>query len=143
MFKKVAVIGSGTMGAGIAGQVANAGTEVWLLDLPGESGDVNAIARKGLQRLDDPNQPGLMSEAARNNIHLGNIRDDLGVVAQCEWVAEAVVERLEIKQNLYSQLEKLLGEDAILTSNTSTIPISLLTQGMSEDLKQRFAITHF
>lgn len=143
MFKKVAVIGSGTMGAGIAGQVANAGTEVWLLDLPSEGEDVNAIARKGLQRLDDPNQPGLMSEEARSNIQLGNIRDDLGVVAECDWVAEAVVERLDIKQNLYSHLAGLLKQDAILTSNTSTIPIRLLTEGMAEDLKRRFAITHF
>ena len=143
MFKKVAVIGSGTMGAGIAGQVANAGIEVWLLDLPSNGDDVNAIARKGLERLKDPNQPGLMSEAAENNIHLGNIRDDLAVVADCDWVAEAVVEQLDIKHQLYSQLAQHLSETAILTSNTSTIPISLLTQGMADELKQRFAITHF
>ncbi len=143
IFNKVAVIGSGTMGAGIAGQVANAGIEVWLLDLPGDGEDANAIARKGLARLKDPNQPGLMSEAAERNIHLGNICDDLGVVAECDWIAEAVVERLDIKRQLYSQLAGHLNESAILTSNTSTIPISLLTQGMADDLKQRFAITHF
>lgn len=143
MFNKVAVIGSGTMGAGIAGQVANAGVEVWLLDLPSDGEDVNAIAAKGLERLKDPNQPGLMSEAAQARIHLGNIRDDLGVVADCDWVAEAVVERLDIKHQLYAQLVAHLRDDAILTSNTSTIPITLLTEGMSDGLKQRFAITHF
>ncbi len=143
MFKKVAVIGSGTMGSGIAGQVANAGVEVWLLDLPSEGDDVNAIAAKGLERLKDPNQSGLMSEQAEAKIHLGNIRDDLSVVADCDWVAEAVVERLDIKHQLYAQVAEHIHGDAILTSNTSTIPIKLLTEGMSEELKQRFAITHF
>ena len=131
------------MGAGIAGQVANAGIEVWLLDLPSDAEDVNLIAQNGLARLNDPNQPGLMSEGAQSNIHLGNIRDDLAVVADCDWVAEAVVERLDIKHQLYSQLAEHLNKNTILTSNTSTIPISLLTQGMTDDLKQRFAITHF
>jgi 3-hydroxyacyl-CoA dehydrogenase len=140
---KVAVIGSGTMGAGIAGQVANAGIEVWLLDLPSEGDDVNAIAKRGLERLKDPDMPGLMSKDAEALIHLGNIRDDLAVVKDCDWVAEAVVERLDIKHQLYANLVMLLPETAILTSNTSTIPISLLTQGMPDSLQQRFAITHF
>ena len=143
MFKKVAVIGSGTMGAGIAGQVANAGVDVWLLDLPSDGEDVNAIAKKGLERLKDPNQPGLMSGDAETKIHLGNIRDDLSIIAECDWVAEAVVERLDIKHQLYTQVAEHIQDDAILTSNTSTIPIKLLTEGMSDDLKQRFAITHF
>ncbi len=143
MFKQVAVIGSGTMGAGIAGQVANAGIDVWLLDLPSEGDDVNAIARRGLERLQDPNQPGLMSEAAEARIQLGNIRDDLGVVADCDWVAEAVVEQLPVKLELYARLAPHLHDEAILSSNTSTIPISLLTQGMSQSLQSRFAITHF
>ncbi len=143
MFKKVAVIGAGTMGAGIAGQVANAGIHVWLLDLPSDGDDVNAIARRGLDRLKDPHQPGLVSEEAEARIHLGNIRDDLAVTAGCDWVAEAVVERLEIKHQLYQQVAQHLSADAVLTSNTSTIPIALLTEGMGITLKQRFAITHF
>ena len=143
MFKKVVVIGSGTMGSGIAGQVANAGIDVWMLDLPSKGDDVNAIARKGLERLQNPKQPGLMSEAAMQRIQLGNIRDDLVQVADCDWVAEAVVERLEVKHQLYDQLAKYLPPEAILTSNTSTIPIALLIEGMSDSLRQRFAITHF
>lgn len=154
MFKKVAVIGAGTMGAGIAGQVANAGIEVLLLDIASnithkghdeksENHDVNAIAQRGLDRLNDPDQPGLMDEAAASRIELGNIRDDLHRVAECDWIAEAVVERLEIKHQLYADLAKHMQVDAILTSNTSTIPIRLLTEGMDDDLKQRFAITHF
>ena len=143
MIQKVAVIGAGTMGAGIAGQVANAGFPVLLLDMPSDGDNINAIAERGLQRLQNPDAPGLMSEEAAARITLGNIRDDLPKVADCDWVAEAVVERLDIKHQLYRDLATHLSAEAILTSNTSTIPIRLLTQGMPEDLQQRFAITHF
>ncbi|MFT5110824.1 MAG: 3-hydroxyacyl-CoA dehydrogenase [Parasphingorhabdus sp.] len=143
MFNKVAVIGAGTMGAGIAGQVANAGIEVLLLDLPGDGEDVNATARRGLERLKNPDQPGLMSADVENLIVVGNIRDDLARVSECDWIAEAVVERLDIKHALYADIAKHIKSDAILTSNTSTIPIRLLTEGMSDDLRKRFAITHF
>ncbi len=142
-FKKVAVIGAGTMGAGIAGQVANAGIEVLLLDLPSDGDDVNAVARRGLDRLNNPDSPGLMDETVAERIELGNIRDDLHRVSECDWIAEAVVERLNIKHDLYRDLAEHMQDDAILTSNTSSIPIRLLTEGMTDDLKQRFAITHF
>lgn len=142
-FKKVAVIGAGTMGAGIAGQVANAGIEVWILDLASEGEQVNALAERGMQRLQDPDAPGLMSDAAAENIHLGNIRDDFDQLADCDWIAEAVVERIDIKQDLYRRINDVCRDDAIITSNTSTIPISLLTQGMPESFCERFAITHF
>lgn len=142
-FKKVAVIGAGTMGAGIAGQVANAGVEVWLLDLASEGDSVNALAERGLERLNDPDSPGLMSDAAAENIHLGNIRDDFDQLTDCDWIAEAVVERLDIKQDLYRKIDAVCRDDAIITSNTSTIPISLLTQGMPASFCERFAITHF
>ena len=149
--KKVAVIGAGTMGAGIAGQVANAGVEVWLLDLPTDAGtdadgnalSVNAVAERGLQRLRDPDAPGLMSEAAEANIHLGNIRDDFHQLADCDWVAEAVVERLDIKKDLYKRLDETCHANAIITSNTSTIPIKLLVEDIPEAFQKRFAITHF
>ena len=120
MFNKVVVIGAGTMGAGIAGQVANSGVEVLLLDLPSDGDDVNAVARRGLERLKDPEQPGLMTEALADRITLGNIRDDLHLVSEADWVAEAVVERLDIKHQLYADIERLISRDGILTSNTST-----------------------
>ena len=140
--KKVAVIGAGTMGAGIAGQVANAGIEVWLLDLPGD-GNANALAERGLERLRDPNQPGLISKQAEDFIHLGNTRDNFDQLADCDWIAEAVVERLDIKKDLYRRLDAVCKADAIITSNTSTIPIRLLVEDMSLPFRQRFAITHF
>ncbi|WP_435188881.1 3-hydroxyacyl-CoA dehydrogenase NAD-binding domain-containing protein [Pseudothioglobus sp. nBUS_23] len=140
---KVGVIGAGTMGAGIAGQVANAGIEVWLLDLPTEGENVNSLAQKGLERLRDPDMPGIMSKEAEELIHLGNTRDNFNELNECDWIAEAVVERLDIKQALYKKLHETCKESAIITSNTSTIPISLLTEGMPQDFCERFAITHF
>jgi len=140
--KKVAVIGAGTMGAGIAGQVANAGIEVWLLDLPSDD-NANALAQRGLERLRDPNQPGLISKQAEDFIHLGNTRDDFDQLADCDWVAEAVVERLDIKRDLYRRLDSVCHERAIITSNTSTIPIRLLVEDMPLQFRRRFAITHF
>jgi len=140
--KKVAVIGAGTMGAGIAGQVANAGIEVWLLDLPSDD-NANALAQRGLERLRDPNQPGLISKQAEDFIHLGNTRDDFDQLADCDWVAEAVVERLDIKKDLYRRLDSVCHERAIITSNTSTIPIRLLVEDMPLQFRRRFAITHF
>ena len=140
--KKVAVIGAGTMGSGIAGQVANAGIEVWLLDLPSDD-DANALAKRGLERLRDPDQPGLISKEAENFIHLGNTRDDFDQLADCDWIAEAVVERLDIKKGLYKRLDDICQKQAIITSNTSTIPIRLLVEDMPIQFRKRFAITHF
>ena len=140
---KVGVIGAGTMGAGIAGQVANAGIEVWLLDLPTEGENVNSLAQRGLERLRDPDMPGIMSKEAEELIHLGNTRDNFNELTECDWIAEAVVERLDIKQALYKKLHDSCKKSAIITSNTSTIPISLLTEGMPQDFCERFAITHF
>jgi len=141
--KKVGVIGAGTMGAGIAGQVANAGVEVWLLDLPSEGENVNSLAAKGLERLKDPDMPGLMSKEAESLIRIGNTRDHFHELEDCDWIAEAVVERLDIKQSLYQKLNESCKESTIITSNTSTIPISLLTKGMPKKFCERFAITHF
>ena len=140
--KKVAVIGAGTMGSGIAGQVANAGIEVWLLDLPSDD-NPNALSERGLERLRDPDQPGLVSKEAESFIHLGNTRDDFDQLADCDWVAEAVVERLDIKKDLYQRLDAVCHANAIITSNTSTIPIRLLVEDMPQPFRQRFAITHF
>ncbi len=142
-FKKVAVIGAGSMGAGIAGQVANAGVEVLLLDLPSDFDAVNALAERGYQRLLDPDQPGLMSKQAGERMTLGNTRDDFEQLADCDWIAEAVVERPDVKKELYKRLAPICNQRAIITSNTSTLPIRLLVEDMPESFRRRFAITHF
>lgn len=141
--KKAAVIGAGTMGAGIAGQVANAGIEVLLLDLPSDGEDVNALAQRGKDRVTNPANPGVLSPAAGSLITVGNIRDDLDKLAQCDWIAEAILERLDLKKDLYKKLDAVCHDKAIISSNTSTIPIKLLVEDMPHDFRKRFAITHF
>ncbi len=142
MFKQIAVIGSGTMGAGIAGQIANAGHRVLLLDLPGES-EANAISAAAITRLIKSEPPALMHKSAAQLITAGNIRDDFGKLATADWIVEAVVERLDIKRALYQRLDDVIPADCLVTSNTSTIPISLLVENMPESFQRRFAITHY
>ncbi|MFT4728297.1 MAG: 3-hydroxyacyl-CoA dehydrogenase [Granulosicoccus sp.] len=142
MFKKIAVIGSGTMGAGIAGQIANAGHSVLLLDLPGKE-SANSVSEGAVQRLLKSDPPALMHKTAADLITVGNIRDDFDKLANADWVVEAIVERLDIKRDLYHRLNEVVPKHCVVTSNTSTIPISLLVETMAEDFRQRFAITHY
>ncbi len=141
--KRVAVIGAGTMGAGIAGQAANAGCDVLLLDLPSEGPDVDALAQKGLDRISNPGNPGILSLDIADRITVGNIRDDFDKLSDCDWVAEAILERLDLKKDLYKKLDSVCKDDAIISSNTSTIPIKLLVEDMPLEFRKRFAITHF
>lgn len=144
MFKQIAVIGSGTMGAGIAGHIANAGYNVLLLDLPGTDGaSANAISERALQRLIELEPAALMHKSAAGLITVGNIRDDFHKLADVDWVVEAVVERLDIKRELYHRLSETVSDSCIVTSNTSTIPISLLVETLPEKFQKRFAITHY
>lgn len=142
MFKQIAVIGSGTMGAGIAGQIANAGHPVLLLDLPGDESP-NAISEAAVERLLQSDPPALMHRSAAELISVGNIRDDFHRLADMDWVVEAIVERLDIKRALYQRLNDVVPSECIVTSNTSTIPISLLVETMPDSFRQRFAITHY
>ena len=130
------------MGAGIAGQIANAGHSVLLLDLPGDD-EPNAISRTAVDRLINSEPPALMHSRAATLITAGNIRDDFDKLATADWVVEAIVERLDIKRDLYQRLNDVIRPDCIVTSNTSTIPISLLVAEMPESFQQRFAITHY
>lgn len=143
-FQSIAVIGAGTMGSAIAGQIANAGLDVLLLDMPDDGGDnVNARASDAIERLKASDPPALFSKAVATRIAVGNIRDDLARLADADWVIEAVVERLDVKRALYQKLQDVIPEDAVVTSNTSTIPISVLMEGMPENFRRRFAITHY
>lgn len=142
MFKQIVVIGSGTMGSGIAGQIANAGHAVLLLDLPGKD-EPNQVSDAAVQRLLASEPPSLMHKSVASLISTGNIRDDFHKLAEADWVVEAVVERLDIKRDLYHRLNEVIPAHCIVTSNTSTIPISLLVETMPESFRQRFAITHY
>jgi len=140
---RAAVIGAGTMGLGIAGQLANAGVEVLLLDVPVEGDNRNAIAERALERLLDPSQPGLLHKDLIERIAVGNIEDDIERLADVDWIAEAVVERIDVKKALYEQIDAVRKQGSIVSSNTSTIPISLLVEDMPIAFREEFAITHF
>ncbi len=141
--KKVVVIGSGTMGSGIAAQVANAGVNVTLLDLPSKEGSRNQITENAKDRILNSRPPLLVEKEKSNLITVGNIDDDFKEVEQADWVVEAVVERIDIKHNIYSKIQAARKSESIISSNTSTIPLKILSANMSSDMKKNFCITHF
>ncbi len=141
--KKVCVIGAGTMGAGIAAQVANAGVPVLLLDIVRDEADRNSVAAGAVAKMLKTEPAPFMSSAAAKLVEVGNIEDDLAKVSECDWVVEAIIERLDIKQDLYAKLEKVRKEGTAVSSNTSTIPLAQLTDGRSDAFKRDFLITHF
>lgn len=155
MFKrisKVAVLGSGVMGSGIACHLANAGLQVLLLDivprdLPEDKKDVkearNAIVNKALAAAIKSKPAPLMDKAFASRITTGNFEDDLQKIADVDWVIEVVVERLDIKKQVFENVEKHRKAGTLVSSNTSGIPIAQLAEGRSEDFKKHFCGTHF
>ena len=142
-FKKVVVIGSGTMGSGIAAQVANAGINVTLLDLPSNEGSRNQITENAKERIIKSRPPLLVEREKSQLITTGNIDDDFDEVKKADWVVEAVVERIDIKHEIYSKIQAVRKPESIISSNTSTIPLKILSANMSDDMKKNFCITHF
>ena len=156
--KKVAVIGSGIMGSGIACHFANIGVEVLLLDIiPRELTD--AEAKKGLtleskivrnrvvnehlaNSLKSKPSP-IYSQKFASRITTGNTTDDMAKIANVDWIIEVVVERLDIKKLVFEQIEKFRKPGTLVTSNTSGIPIHFMSEGRSEDFQQYFCGTHF
>ncbi|MGK6325305.1 3-hydroxyacyl-CoA dehydrogenase NAD-binding domain-containing protein [Sphingomonas sp. DT-51] len=142
--KKVCVIGAGVMGAGIAAQVANAGVPVLLLDIvPKDATDRDAVAKGAVAKMLKTEPAPFMSVAAARLVETGNIEDHLDRVAECDWIVEAIVERLDIKQALYARLEQLKRPGTAVSSNTSTIPLGHLVEERSEQFRRDFLITHF
>lgn len=142
--KSVAVLGSGVMGAGIAAHMANAGIPVILMDLPQKGlGKKNALAKDAIDALKKSNPAALMSKSKAKLITPGNFEDDLDKIKDVDWVIEVVIERLDIKQDLYAKIEKARGANTIVSSNTSTIPLAKLTEGRSAEFKKHFMVTHF
>lgn len=144
---KVAVIGAGVMGAGIAAHVANAGVPVVLLDIVPrdltEGGDRSAIARGAIEKLLKADPAPFMSKAAARLVTPGNTEDDLALLGECDWIVEAVVERLDIKQALYARIDAVRKPGSVVSSNTSTIPLAKLTEGLSDAFAADFLVTHF
>ena len=135
--KKVVVIGSGTMGSGIAAHLCNANIPVTLLDLTTE------ISKKARDRIHKSRPPLLLDKTKIENIKVGNINENFDVVKDADWVVEAVVERIDIKHNIYEKIFKNRKQGAIVSSNTSSIPIKVLSEKLTEEEKKDFCITHF
>ena len=135
--KNVVIIGSGTMGCGIAAQLCNAKIPVTLLDLTTE------ISEKARERINKSRPPLLIDKSKINNISVGNINDDFNIVSKADWIVEAVVERIDIKHSIYEKIFKERKPGAIVSSNTSSIPIKVLSEKLSEEEKKDFCITHF
>lgn len=142
--KKVAVIGAGVMGAGIAAHVANAGVPVVLLDIvPSGADNRNAIAEGAVARMLKADPAPFMSKAAAKLVTTGNTEDHLSLLAECDWIVEAVVEHLDVKQALYTKIEANRKPGSVVSSNTSTIPLGQLVAGLPETFARDFLITHF
>ena len=135
--KKVVIIGSGTMGSGIAAHLCNANVPVTLLDLTTE------ISEKAREKIYKSRPPLLIDKTKINNIKVGNINEDFDVVKHADWIVEAVVERIDIKHTIYEKIFKSRKEGAIVSSNTSSIPIKVLSEKLTTDEKKDFCITHF
>ena len=141
--RRVAVLGAGTMGSRIAAHFANAGIPARLLDLPGEGPQRSAPALKGLEMAAQQRPSAFFTEAARRLITPGNFDDDLEKIADCDWILEAVIENLDIKRQLWQRVEALAHRDAILSTNTSGIPLARIAEGFPESFQRRFCGTHF
>ncbi|MBX2981976.1 MAG: enoyl-CoA hydratase/isomerase family protein [Flavobacteriales bacterium] len=142
--KKVAVLGSGVMGSRIACHFANVGAEVLLLDIvPKEGTDRDAVAKGHLAFALKSNPSPIYDKSFAKRITTGNFDDDLPKIKDCDWVIEVVVERLDIKQQVYANVEKYRTPGTLITSNTSGIPIHSLLKGRSEDFTKHFLGTHF
>ena len=150
--KKVAVLGSGVMGSGIACHFANIGLQVVMLDIvPFDLKDeeknnpaarnriVNGALKASLKGKPAP----LYDKQFASRITTGNFDDDLDKIADCDWIIEVVIERLDIKKQVFEKVEKHRKEGALITSNTSGIPINLMLEGRSDDFRKHFCGTHF
>lgn len=149
VIKKVAVLGSGVMGSRIACHFANIGLQVLLLDIvpkdapAGDKKARNKIVDDALAFALKSNPSPIYLKSFAKRISTGNFDDDMPKIADCDWVIEVVVERLDIKQQVFEKVEKYRKPGTLITSNTSGIPIHLMAEGRSDDFKKHFCGTHF
>ena len=146
--KKVAVLGSGVMGSGIACQLANVGLDVLMLDiLPQKPIDTktdrNSVAQNALNKAIKSKPAPLYKKEYASRILVGNLEDDFEKINDVDWILEVVLERLDIKRLIFEKVQKYRKPGSIVSSNTSSIPISQLSQGRSEEFKKNFCGTHF
>jgi 3-hydroxyacyl-CoA dehydrogenase len=145
---KVGVIGSGTMGAGIAALLAGVDIPVIILDIPAPNTEAgspkrNSIVENNLKTLQKAKPPQLFEAEDLDLLQSGNTEDDLGLLADCDWVIEVIIEKLAPKQALMERLERVVKPTAIISSNTSGLSIHAIAEGRSADFRRRFLGTHF
>ena len=142
--KKVAVLGSGVMGSGIAAHVANAGFPVVLLDIvkPGEK-NRNALTEGAVERMLKASPAPFTHKNKAKLITCGNLEDDLKLLADCDLIIEAVLEKLEVKQDVYRKIDSVRKKGSVVASNTSTLPLKNLEAAFPAGFKNDFMITHF
>ncbi len=141
--KKIAILGSGVMGSRIACHFAGAGVQVLLLDVAADGSDQNKIVNDALAAALKSSPSPVYTKEVAKRISTGNFADNMKDIANCDWVMEVVVERLDIKQSIFSEVEKYRKPGTLITSNTSGIPISMMAEGRSDDFKANFCGTHF
>src|SRR5437867_10164965 len=148
--KKVAVLGSGVMGSRIACHFAGIGVQVLLMDIvlkeaaeSSKPAERNKIVNDALQAAIKSNPSPLYTKDTVKRISTGNFEDNVKDIHNCDWVIEVVVERLDIKQQVFEKVEKYRKPGTLITSNTSGIPIHILAQGRTDDFKKHFCGTHF
>jgi len=141
--KNVAVLGSGVMGSQIACLLASAGYQVLLMDLPSEGEDKSKIARENLDKTLKMKPSPILKKEYAERIEVGNFEDDIPRLKDYDWIIEAIIEDPKIKQDLFAKVSQYIRPDAILSSNTSSIPIKILAEGLPENAKKQFLGTHF
>jgi 3-hydroxyacyl-CoA dehydrogenase len=142
--KKVGILGAGLMGSAIAAHVANAGLPVVLLDIvPDGAEDRNMLSAGAVARMMKQNPAPFMDARNAKLIVCGNLEDDLEQLADCDWICEAVLERPDVKHDVYKRVDEVRKAGSIVTSNTSTIPLGTLIEGQSDAFAADFAVTHF
>jgi len=142
--ERAAVLGAGVMGAAIAAHLANVGIPTLLLDIvPDEGADRDALAKAGLKRAQKSKPASFSSSRAPQLVEIGNLEDDLARLAECDWVIEAVIENLAVKETLYGRVAPHLAPHAILSSNTSGLSVAALSDALPPDVRSRFLVTHF
>src|SRR5688572_2368671 len=143
--RRAGVIGAGVMGSGIAAHFANAGIEVLLLDIvpPNDPKNRNGFSAGGLEKALKARPAAFFHKDNARLVSVGNTEDDLGKLATCDLVIEAIIEKMEAKQALFEKLEKIVPEHCIVASNTSGLRIAEMTKGRSDGFKKRFVVLHF
>ncbi len=143
-FQRVVVLGAGTMGSQIAAHFANAGLDVLLLDLPSEdAGDRNALVKSMFKKTTRMKPDPFFTDAISSRISLGNFEDDFDRLSECDWVVEAVVERMDIKRDIAQRIAESVGPQTIVSTNTSGLPIHEIVAGLPDGFRRRFLGTHF